>query len=140
MPAGPSFVRDAAGSAGSLPAVHLLCRDTECIGNDLPAGTVADASCRFCEKDLRDGAGNVLAQGAAPLVGGEPPATFDALMEALRDAGAEVQVLELTTVRHGDRLLYSTVTDAGEVIAAGVAEGDEAEQVEHVMDLIAHDE
>lgn len=116
--------------------MHLLCLDTECLGNDLPAGTVADATCRYCGKDLRDRDGNVLGQGVAPLVDGEPPRTFDALMEALRDTGAEVRLVELTAVRHGDRLLYSTVTADGEVVAAGVAGGADAVQVTRFMDML----
>jgi hypothetical protein len=120
--------------------VHLLCPDIDCLGNDLPAGTVADASCRYCGRSLVDGYGNVLAQGAAPLVNGRSPESFDALMEALKSADAEVQVVELTAVRHGDRLLYSAVSDDGDVLSAGVTEGAPAAALERSMDLLHDDE
>lgn len=119
--------------------MHLLCLDTDCLGNDLPAGTFSDTSCRYCGADLTDEKGNVLAQGAAPLVEGEPPSSFDALMDALRNAGSEVQVVELTAVRCGDRLLYSTVTDNGEVLAAGVTDGQAAESLAGIMGTLDED-
>lgn len=115
--------------------MHLLCPDTDCVGNDLPAGSVEDTACRFCGGELARG-GNVLAQGAAPLVSGEPPRSFDELMEACRDAGAEVQLVELTAVRHGDRLLFSTVTENGEVLACGIAEGPRARALTGLMDTL----
>jgi hypothetical protein len=116
--------------------MHLLCRDTECPGNDLPAGTHASETCRFCGLTLEDEHGAVLAQGAAPLVAGSPPRSFDALMDALRDAGADVQVVELTAVRQGDQLLVSAVSEDGELLSAEVCDGARAEGVEHVMELL----
>lgn len=116
--------------------MHLLCRDQECVGNDLPAGTVDDDVCRFCGDPLASPEGNVLAQGAAPLVDGAPPANFDALMDALRDAGHDVRLVELTTVRVGDKLLVSALSEDGELLSAEVCEGEEAEQVDRTMSLL----
>lgn len=120
--------------------MHLLCRSTSCPGNELPAGSVDDESCRFCGDRLADSRGNVLAQGAAPLVDGEPPASFNALMDALRDAGHEVKLVELTAVRVGDSLLVSALTPAGEVVGAEVCDGERAEEVERVMGLLNVDD
>lgn len=119
--------------------MHLLCRDTECVGNDLPAGTVGSDYCRFCEKPLADERGHVLAQGAAPLVDGEPPTSVDSLMDALRDAGLEVQVVDLSAVRVDGKLLVSAVAEDGELITASVMDGGDAAAVEHMMDLLAED-
>lgn len=118
--------------------MHLLCRDPDCLGNDLPAGMVGSEYCRYCGADLAPD-GNVLAQGAAPLVDGHPPANFNALMDALRDAGAEVQVVELTAVRQGDQLLVSAVNEDGKLLSAEVCDGPRAESVEHVMELLDAD-
>jgi hypothetical protein len=116
--------------------VHLLCRDTECVGNDLPAGLVDDETCRYCGRPLADESGHGLAQGAAPLIGGAPPESFDALMDALRDAGQDVRLVELSAVRVGDKLLLSAVDDDGELVQAEVIEGPQAAEVEHLMGLL----
>lgn len=78
----------------------------------------------------------VLARGAAPLVDGDPPRSFDALMDALRDAGPEVRLVELTAIRVGETLLVSAEED-GKLLSAEVCDGERAEEVEHVMALMA---
>lgn len=115
--------------------MHLLCRDRECVGSGLPAGLVEDVHCRFCGADLADTGGNVLVQGAGTLTK-ETPEDFHQLMTALRDAGAAVEVVELSAVRVGDRLLVSALKEDGELAAAEVCEGDRAREVEQVMGLL----
>lgn len=119
------------------PDVHLLCPDPECVGNDLPAGDVGDATCRYCEGPLETAGGNVLAAGPAPLVDGAPPRGFDALMDALREDGAEVQLVELTAVAVDGKLLVSALADDGELLSVEVCEGERAAEVAHVMGLLA---
>lgn len=118
--------------------MHLLCQDRECVGNDLPAGLVGAASCRYCGKALADGAGNVLAQGATPVIDGSPARSVDQLMDALRDAGYEVCVVDLSAVRVEDKLLVSALGTDGELLSASVLDGDgpEAGAVEHMMELM----
>ncbi|HEX7088681.1 MAG TPA: hypothetical protein VF192_01000 [Longimicrobiales bacterium] len=115
--------------------MHLLCRNDECVGHALPAGTVEDEHCRFCGALLADENDYVLVQGAPP----EMPDDFSAVMDALRDAGHEVQVIELAAVRVGDKLLVSAMTERGELASAEVCEGDRAREVEDVMGLLERD-
>lgn len=118
--------------------MHLLCWDPECAGNDLPAGVVEADACRFCGAPLAP-AGQVLAQGAAPLLGGELPSDFNRLMDALKEAGHEVEVVELSAVRVGGSLLVSALRADGHLAAAEVCDGRRAEEVEHAMDLLNPD-
>ena len=116
--------------------MHLLCRDIDCVGNTLPAGAVEDEVCGFCGGPLADDEGQVVVQGPAPLVNGEPPEDFNALMDALRDSGCDVEVIELSAVRVGDKLLVSALREDGELAAAEVCEGPRADEVAHVMGLL----
>jgi hypothetical protein len=107
------------------------------VGNDIPAGEVEDERCRYCRKPLADRAGYVLAQGPAPIVDGRPPTDVNELLDALREGGAEVRVVELSAVRVGeDKLLLSALAEDGELVSAEVCEGERAEAVEHLMDLL----
>jgi len=117
--------------------MHLLCRDDDCPGSVEPAGSVDDLTCRFCGSPLADESGNVIAQGVGPLVEAGAPRSFDALAAALRDAGHEVRVVELTSVRVGDQLLVSSLDQEGGVLDAEVCEGSEAREIEDAIDQLA---
>jgi hypothetical protein len=106
----------------------------------MPAGNGVEDVCRFCGEDLADENGYVMGRGMTPLVGGSPPESFNALMDALRDAGAEVTVLEMTAVRVGDALLISVLAEDGELIGAEVCEGQRVAEVADAMDLMQSDE
>lgn len=76
-------------------------------------------------------------QGFAPLVDGALPDGFNALMDAMRDAGKDVRVVEITAVRHGDRLLISSLDENGVLLGAEVCGGQRAADVAYALDLLA---
>lgn len=117
--------------------MFLLCPDQECVGNDLPAGEWGAQTCQYCGGELRTKGGNVLAVGPTPLVDGEPPRGFNDLMDALRKDGVQVEVVEMTATRVGDKLLVSALGENGRLIGVEVCEGERAAQVAHLMELLA---
>lgn len=114
--------------------MHLLCRDPLCPGNTEPAGVAVEDACRFCGTPLTDDAGNVLAQ----LMPDGPPGDFGTFIDALRRAGSDVQLVELTSVRIGDKVLLSAMNEEGELVRAAVCEGEKADQVEALMRAAEH--
>lgn len=111
--------------------MHLLCQDDTCEGHRSVAGTTSSEACRFCGLPLEDTDGRVLAQGVPP--GTELPADFDAFLSALRDAGAEVVVVELNAVQVGDKLLLSSTAEDGELLDASIVEGREAAAISELL-------